>query len=156
MKNKKILYVVIGLVVVVGIVLFVLISPKKVTCTSKSDQSQNGYVIETKEVIYPRGKNVSKVVINQTITSKDSKKLDSFEKQFKEDYASFDKKYGGYKYKVTKTKDKVVSDITIDYTKLDMKKFITDNEAMKKYTKNNKLTVAGAKEMYEASGAVCK
>ena len=103
MKDKKILYVVIGLVVVVGIVLFVLISPKKVTCTNKSDQSQNGYVIETKEVIYPRGKNVSKVVINQTITSKDSKKLDSFEKQFKEDYASFDKKYGGYKYKVTKT-----------------------------------------------------
>ena len=154
MKNKKILFIIIG--VVVGIVLFILNCPKKMTCTSKSDQSKNGYVIETKTVVYSKGKNVTKVVTDQTVTSKDSKKLSTFEKQFKEDYANFKKKYGGYEYKVTKDKDKVEANITINYKKLDMKKFIDDNAAMQQYTKNNKLTKDGAKTMYEASGAVCK
>ena len=37
-----------------------------------------------------------------------------------------------------------------------MKQFIDNNAAMKEYTENNKLTLDGAKKMYEATGAVCK
>lgn len=156
MKNKSLLFIISGVIIVAGIVLFVMFSPKKLTCTSKSDQSKNGYVLESKYVIYPAGKNVSKVEVTQTITSKDEEVLKNFETQFKEDYEYFKKNYGGYEYKISNNNDKLSSKITINYKKLDMKKFIENNSAMKQYTKNNKLTMDGAKKMYEASGATCK
>ena len=37
-----------------------------------------------------------------------------------------------------------------------MKKFIKANPAIKKYTEKNKLTVDGAKKLYESTGATCK
>lgn len=155
MKNKK-LYLLIIAVLIVGTLLFVIIKPKKMVCTSKSDQSKNGYVIENKYVIKAKGKNVTKVEIKEIITSKDKDKLKDFKTQFEDQYSYFKKTYGGYEYKITTKGDTLTTNITIDYKKLDMDKFIENNAAMKQYTKKNKLTLEGAKKMYEASGATCK
>ena len=125
-------------------------------CTSKSDQSKNGYVIENKYVITARGKIVSKVEVTETITSDKKEKLESFNKQFEEQYSYFKKTYGGYEYKINTKGNKLTTNVTINYKKIDMKKFIENNAAMKEYTKNDKFTISGAKKMYEASGATCK
>lgn len=156
-KNKMpIIIALVVLVIILLIVFILLITNDKMTCTMKSDQSANGYVMETKYVVTSKGKNVKKVNITETITSKDKDKLKRFATQFKEQYKYNKKSYGGYTYKVTNKGNKVVSKVTIDYNKMDMKKFIKANAAMKEYTKKDKLTVEGAKKLYESTGATCK
>ncbi len=158
MKKYKIPIIIalVVLVVTLLIVFIVLIKDDKMTCTMKSDQSANGYVMETKYVVTSNGKNVMKVNITETITSKDKDKLKKFSSQFEEQYKYNKKAYGGYTYKVTNNGNKVISKVTIDYNKMNMKKFIKANVAMKEYTEKDKLTVEGAKKLYESTGATCK
>lgn len=158
MKKEKLpIIIVLSVLVVVLLIVFIfLVNGKKMTCTMKSDQSANGYVMETKYVVSSKGKYVKKVNINETITSKDKEKLKKFAKQFEEQYKYNKKAYGGYTFKVTNNGKKVISNVTIDYNKMDMKKFIKANAAMKEYTEKDKLTVEGAKKLYESTGATCK
>lgn len=149
MKKIKYLVLVLSLVLLTG-------CSKKMTCTSTSDQSKSGYKLESKYEITTNNNNVTKVEIEETITSSDKKKLEKFEKQLDEQYSYNKKKYGGYTYKVTNSNGKVTSKVTIDYKKFDMKQFIKDNAAMKTYTKDDKLTLDGAKKLYESTGATCK
>ena len=158
MKNKKVLYFIVVLVIIVFVTLtkLALSSNKQLVCTNKSDQSSNGYVLETKYVIKSKFSKVKTINISESITSKDKKVLDKFEKQLKDNYSYNKKTYGGYKYKITNNNGVVTSNVIINYKKFDIEKFIDNNEAMKKYTKNNKLTLDGAKKMYESTGATCK
>ena len=158
MKNKKVLYFIVVLVIIVFVTLtkLALSSNKQLVCTNKSDQSSNGYVLETKYVIKSKFSKVKTINISESITSKDKKVLDKFEKQLKDNYSYNKKTYGGYKYKITNNNGVVTSNVIINYKKFDMDSFIDNNEAMKKYTKNNKLTLDGAKKMYESTGATCK
>ena len=157
MKNKNLLIGICGgVVIILFVVIVILFSSKTTVCTSKSDQSKNGYILETKYIIKSKGKNVVSINTQETITSKDKKKLDKFEKDFKEQYSYNSKNYGGYKYTVTNKNGKVTTNVTVNYNKFDMKKFIRNNEAMKKYTEKEKLTLEGAKKLYTSTGAKCK
>ena len=122
----------------------------------KSDQSKNGYILETKYVIKSKKDIVENVDITQTITSDKKEVLTKFENQFKEQYSYNKKVYGGYNYKISSNSKRVLSKVDIDYKKFDMQKFIKNNVAMKQYTKDNKFTLEGAKKLYSSSGAVCK
>ena len=116
MKDKRIVFVIIVVILVFIVAGIIIFSHKRVVCTNKTNQSSNGYVLETKYVIKTKFNKVKTINIIETITSKDKKVLKKF----------------------------------------DMYRFIDNNEAMKKYTKNNKLTLDGAKKMYESTGATCK
>jgi uncharacterized lipoprotein YehR (DUF1307 family) len=144
------------LVILVIILLLSLFRSKEMVCTLKSDQSNSGYILETKYVIKYRGDYVNTVNITETITSDKKEVLEKFAVQFNDQYSYNKKTYGGYNYSVDNTGNKVESNVEIDYTEMNLEKFIKNNEAMKEYTKNNKLTIEGAKKMYEASGAKCK
>lgn len=158
MKNKKLLLSIIvgSIVIITAVVIFLLLSKKKITCTMISDQKRNGYIIQSSYVIESKYGYVQNINIKEVITSKDSKILDKFENQFNKQYSYNKKTYHGYQYTVINDKDKVESKVTINYKKFDMKKFIKNNEAMKSYIKNNKLTLEGARKMYESTGATCK
>ena len=156
-KSEKILYGIIAIVLIFIIVVVVIFSGNKETiCTNKSDQSKNGYVLETKYIIKSKGNIVKSVDVVEIITSKDQKLLEKYEKQLKRDYAFNKKTYGGYTYKITNENNKVISNVNIDYKKMDIKKFMENNEAIKKYIMNNKMTLVGIKKMYESTGATCK
>ena len=159
MKNKKILIIileVVGALALIVILFFLFGNNKKTVCTLTSNQSKNGYKLESKYEINSKGNIVKTVEVIETITSKDKETLDKFEKQFKDQYEFNKKTYKGYTYKITNNGSKVVATVTINYKDFDMDKFIKNNEAMKQYTKNNKLTLDGAKRLYESSGATCK
>lgn len=157
MYDKKILIggAAVG-VIILGILLFVFSGNQKTTCTLTSDQSKNGYKLETKYEIISKNDIVKEVKIKETVTSKDEKVLEKFEKQLKEQYEYNNKTYKGYTYKVSKSNDKVTTDVTINYNEFNLEKFIKNNEAMKQYTKDNKFTLKGAKQLYERTGATCK
>ena len=128
---------------------------KTVKCTSTSKQKK--YTMDTEQVIKTKGDIVTSITTKQVIESKDKKVLENFKKQLEEQYKSNNTVYGGYDYKVKINGKKLVANVTIDYKKFDLDKFVKDNAAMKEYVnKDNKLTVDGAKKMYKASGATCK
>ena len=160
MKNnmKKILILIgsIVLLFVLVLVVMILFSSKTTICTIKSDQSKSGYVLDTKYVIKSKKGIVSSVKITEVVTSNDAKKLSNFEKNFNDQYKYNSKNYGGYTYKVVNGNGKVVSNVTIDYNEFNMEKFVKNNVAMKEYIEDGKLTLDGAKNLYESTGAKCK
>lgn len=128
---------------------------KTLKCSSSSEQKN--YNISTDYTIKSSNKIVTKVTIKQVIESKDKKVLKNFKKQLEDQYKSNNTVYGGYDYKVVIKGNKLTADITIDYKKFDLEKFVKVNGAMKEYVnKDNKLTVEGAKKMYKSTGATCK
>ena len=130
---------------------------KQVITTCSNSNKQINYEISTKYKISSREDIVESVKISQTIKSKDKKVLKDFEKQLNEQYSLNKSLYGGYSYDIKVKGKKISSKVTIDYEKLNMKKFIKDNGAMKDYiNKNNKFTLEGAKKLYESTGAKCE
>ena len=155
--NNKLLYGIIGVCLIFIIVIVVIFSRnEEIICTKESNQKKSNFIYKTKYIIKARGSLVKSVNITEVIESSDNKVLEKYEKQLKKDYSYNKKNYGGYTYKVINKNGKVISNVTIDYKEFDLVKFSEDNEAMKKYTMNNKMKLAGIKNMYEATGAICK
>lgn len=153
MSNKKVLYGIGGVLLLLLIVLLIA-THKTMKCSSVSKQKQ--YTLETEYVVKAVANKVKTVTIKETITSKDKDILKKYENQLKTEYEYNKKTYGGYTFTVTNKDGKVVSNVKIDYKDFDMKKFVKNNVAMEKYTKNNKFTLSGAKKLYESTGAKCK
>ena len=159
MTDKKMIVRIIGVVILLIIIISIFImifGSKKTICTNSSNQSKNGYKLDTKYVIYSNWNNVKTIKITEIITSKDKKVLDKFKQQLEKQYSSNKDTYGGYQYKIIIKDNQLIGNTTIHYNEFDMKEFIKNNEAMKSYTKNNKLTLDGARKMYESTGATCK
>ena len=126
-------------------------------CELTSDQSLNGYNIYTKYDIYSEKELVNKVIIKQKISSKNKTILSHYEKQLNELYKNNNANYGGYSSKIINKDGKITSTTTIDYNKMDLKKYVKDNPAMRKYINNkNQVTLSNMIKMYELTGAKCE
>lgn len=130
---------------------------KLMTCTLTQKDVVNNYELNSTYEVNYQGDVVKNVTSKEEITSSDTTVLSNFETQLKEIYQTMDDNYGGYDINVTNDGAKVTSIVKINYQKLDLKKLIEDNSAMKNYVnKNNQLTVNGIKTMYQAQGISCK
>lgn len=128
----------------------------KTICKSSSNQTASDYKTNLVYTIYSSNDLVNRIELNEVIESKNNTVLAYYEKQLQELYKSNNDLYKGYDYKITNKDGKVTAKVTIDYSKMDMKKFVTENPAMKDFVnKDNKLLLEGAKAMYESSGATC-
>ena len=162
MKRKHIeiilLIIVIFLIVLTIIALCNKKSNLKVNkCILESDQSASGYVSTTTYTIYYENEIVEKVEQKEEIKSQDKNILDFFNKQYSSQYKNINSLYGGYTYEIKENKDSLVSEITIDYEKINMNKFLEDNPGMKNYVnENKKIEVNKIKEMYTNIGATCE
>lgn len=126
-------------------------------CELTSNQAASGYSLDSTYEIYSTSGVVNKVVTKEVVTSDQEDVLTYFETYLNESYKTASDTYGGYTYKVTKSDDKVSSDVTIDYNKMDLDKFVSDNSSMKAYVdKNNKITLEGVTKIYETLGATCE
>ncbi len=127
-----------------------------ITCTLSQNDVVNGYKLESEYKINYKGDTVENVETVETVTTDSKELLDSFETSLNDTYSKTNETYGGYTYKVTKESDKVTSKVKIDYSKMDIEKFVKDQPALKTYVKNNKLLKNGIKSLYESMGATCK
>ena len=98
---------------------------------------------------------VNSVTTKETVESDNEQVRSYFKKTLEDSYNTANENYGGYTYNVTEDGNKVISDVTIDYSKMDLDKFVNDNSQMKSYIKNNKISLDGMKKIYEALGATC-
>ena len=72
-------------------------------------------------------------------------------------YSKTNETYGGYDFKITKDGNTLTADTTIDYNKMDLKKYVEDNSSLKPYVNdNNMLTTDGLKTLYTSLGASCE
>ncbi len=125
-------------------------------CNMKSDQSLSGYFIESNYKVYSKKNVVTKVEINEEISSEKSDVLSNFKSMYESQYDSNNNRYGGYSYKMSEKDGKLIIDLTIDYSKMNIEKFVSDNAAFSDYLEDNKLTLDGIKKMYKTSGIVCE
>lgn len=131
---------------------------EKVTkCELTSNQAASGYSLKSTYEIYSKGNVVDKVKIKEVVTTDKENIITYFESYLEQTYKTANETYGGYTYKVTKSDKDITADVTIDYTKMNLDKFISDNSSMKSYVnKDNKITLEGVTKIYEALGATCK
>lgn len=130
---------------------------KIVKCSIDKVDTANGYELKSSYVVYAKGDVVNKVKTTEIATSDADSILGYFETALNSTYEKYSNQYGGYSYKVTKEGNKVIADVTIDYTKMDLDKFTKDNPSIKAaMTNDNKLTLEGVKSMYKALGATCE
>lgn len=127
------------------------------TCTLTSNDTVNGYKMESVYKIYGKGDVVEKVETTETVTSENEEILDYLEEYLIDTYKSINEVYGGYTNTVTNEDGKVVSTTTIDYNVMDLEKYANDNTAVKNYiNSDNKFLIEGIISIYESTGAVCK
>ena len=103
------------------------------------------------------GNVVEKVDTKEAVTTDDAELLSTFENQFDTTYSAMNEAYGGYTFKVTKKDNTVTSDVTIDYTKVDLDTLAKDEPTVKNLmNNNNQITLDKLKQSYESMGATCK
>lgn len=130
---------------------------QEVSCTVSKNDTVNGYSLESTYDIYATNDVVKTVKTKEVVTSDKEEVRSLFEKQFKTTYEKMDKEYGGYDVKITNKDNKVTSDVTIDYTKVNLKKLTKDEPSMKNImTDDKEFTLEGIKQLYESMGAICE
>lgn len=126
------------------------------TCTLTQTNSVQGYKMENEYKIYGTGKVVDKVITTETIISDNDEILDYFEEYVNSTYKTMNDNYGGYEYSIKRDNDKLISKTTIDYNKMNIKKYVEDNSIMKNYANSdNQLLISGITQIYELMGATC-
>lgn len=129
---------------------------KTYKCSLTSNDVVNGYKLESLYEIYAKDDVVKEVVTEEKVTSEDNAILDTFETTLNDTYKATDETYGGYDYEIVRSGDELVSTTTIDYSAMDLKKYVEDNSVLKSYVNdNNELTVEGIKKLYTSLGATC-
>lgn len=119
--------------------------------------SLNGpYKIDSNYSIYRNGDYVSKIVLKDTVKADHEMIKNDVLNSMKKKYDELNKKYGGYTYSVTVSDKSFVITVTMDYEKMDITKYLQNNEELKKYSKDNKFLFDGIVNMYTQEGATCK
>lgn len=159
LKNKKIdkiISIVFIAILLIALIIFIIIKSGPynglLNCTYKNNTNTMNTVLNYN--LSFKNKNVTKLETEEIIESDDEELI----KTYKESIEELSKKYDGLKYyktNITNKNNKLIVKTTIEYNKIDMKKYL-QIEGDKSYIKNNKLKVKKIKEIYEKNGATCK
>lgn len=159
LKNKKIdkiISIVFIAILLIALIIYIIIKSGPynglLNCTYKNNTNTMNTVLNYR--LSFKNKNVTKLETEEIIESTDEELI----KTYKESLEELSKKYDGLKYyktNITNENNKLIVKTTIEYNKIDMKKYL-QIEGEKSYIKNNKLKVKKIKEIYENNGATCK
>lgn len=91
----------------------------------------------------------------ETVKSNNKEVLDYYKSIVESSYEPF-KNLEYYDYKVETTNDTLVSETTINYSKIDINKFIKINPASSNFINNGKVSLDSLKTIYGLIGAKCE
>lgn len=155
-KEDHMKYLKITLILIVTVLFSGCHNNKIINCNLSFNDKKNGYELTSIYKIYSSNNEVYKVISKETINSKSNDTLNYFKDNLTKVYKDAANQYGGYSYKIKKDKQEIISNVTIDYNKMNLNKFINNNVEMKAYVnKNNKLTTQGMVKIYSNMGAIC-
>ena len=140
------------------LIIFLTACDKKnyVVCNNNVVNTNENYVLDSNIKIYYKKDKVLKIDVKEDYMSSDKNVL-KYLKEYKNLY--YDNQndlYGGYIYDIIEKENHLILNINIDLSKLDVKKMVNDGKLDKYYTKQNILTLSGAKEYYSSKGAECE
>ena len=127
-----------------------------INCTLSTNDVINGYKLESSYKINYTGDYVDNVETLEEVTSESEVLLDTFETTLNDTYSATNQAYGGYTYTVTNESGKVTSKVTIDYSEMNIDKYVKDQPVLKSYVEDGKMLVDGVKAIYESMGATCE
>ena len=127
-----------------------------ITCSLYSKDVVNNYELTSTYIINYTGEFVDSVNTKEVVDSDVSSILDTLEDTLNSTYSASNDVYGGYTYKITRSDNEIISDVFIDYKKMDLEQFVADQPVLKSYMKDGKLTVEGIKSIYTSMGATCE
>ena len=147
MKKKFIvLFMLVGVLVLTG-------CTKTTVCNITVNQS--AYTLKSEYKISYDGKYVKKVETVEEVTSSDEDVLNQFKQVLDQQLSPYqDLKY--YDFTVNVTDEKLTEKITIDYTKLDIDKFLQINSDAASMLENKKVKYDSVISLYNQLGATCK
>lgn len=127
------------------------------TINLDKDDTKANYTIESTYDIYGTDNIVHKIISHEKVMSDDPKTLSYFEDYLNNTYEDFNNKYSGYNFKIEKSENQVISDVTIDYDIMEMESYVKNNPEMLTYVNDEKkLTMESAKKIYESMNGICK
>lgn len=129
---------------------------KTTKCTLASNDVVNGYKTTGTYEINHKNDMVESVKTTEVVESEKEEILKYMEEYLNTTYTTMNDNYGGYSFEVENKDNKVTSITTIDYNKMNIEKFVSENTVLKPYVKNNKLTIDGIKKLYTSIGATCE
>lgn len=148
--NKKIIFSILLIIFLTGCG-----KEKYVTCKKNITNINENYVLNSNIKIYHKKDKVLKIIVSEDYMSSDKNVL-KYLKEYKNlYYENQNDLYGGYTYEINEKDDHIILDMNIDLSALDVKKMVNDGKLDKYYTKQNTLTLTGAKYYYSSKGAEC-
>lgn len=133
-------------------------SKEKITKCSlyKKDVTSN-YEINSTYTVYSKNKIAYKVETIEKVTSDSAEVLNSFETSLNNSYSQLNNAYGGYKYEITKKNNELVSNVLIDYSKVNLEQLANDQPTMKNVMDDNyNILLDGLLGTYKSIGATCE
>lgn len=128
-----------------------------VVCKLTSTDPSASYKLEATYTINKDGKVAKSVESKEVMTSDNEEILAYLKTTLEQTYDTYNEIYGGYTSQITNENGTVTSVTKIDYTAMDLDKYVEDNTVMKSYVNDdNKLLVEGVVNIYEQMGAVCE
>ena len=127
-------------------------------CTAEYDYSDtDGFVTGSKMVIYAdENEIVTKIVTQERVFSYDKDVLETLKEGIERNYSA-SSQYGGYQYEIVIEGNELISNVTLDYTEMDLKSMANDIEDLKVYLNDDyQYTLSSVKSMYMSAGAECK
>lgn len=150
-KIKYLLLVVFAAILVTG-----CNNNKTLKCTVEKELGTIKYTA-VYEIEYTSDEIVKSVVTTEKLISEDSDYLAESKTAAEDLYGSYDNAYGGYKYNVSINGDTLTSKCTVDYTKMNVKKYVEDNPSLTNFAdENNNVKLSGVKSIYSQLGAKCE
>ena len=125
-------------------------------CTLSSKDTTNGYDLNAEYTIHYKGDYAEYVESVETVTSDSQTTLTALESTYNSTYNTMNATYGGYTIDISNENGKLVSNVKIDYSKMDLEKLVQDQPTMKVYVKDGKMSKDGLEATYKLMGASCK
>ena len=138
-------------------ILFLVGCSKKeyVTCNIDINNTKENYHMNGVYNIYYDGNYVTKIIKQETYVSSDDAMIEYFNESKSLEYYNLNDLYGGVTYKIKENDKSINLDVVIDMNSMNVKEMVKDNYIDKNYVVSNKLTLTGAKYIYESKGAKC-
>ena len=139
------------LMIIPAILLFLVGCEKEgqISCNVHTKDVINGYELDANYVINYKGNYAITVESKEIITSNNEGILSYFNETANNTFKTTNDTYGGYTYKITKENDKVISNVTINYSQMDLDKLVKDQPRYKSFVKNDKMLVDGLINIYK-------
>lgn len=127
---------------------------EKLVCTL--ERTTQGVEIKMTYTLEHDGTYVSGVRFYEEYATDDSALLETVKKQVEDQYNSLNDKYGGYTIDITTNGNRIISDVRINYNKMNLDQLLKDNPSLSSYIEDGKMLLSKMKSQYDAVGLTCK